>query len=124
LTKLPSIPGNNLAIENAKFLQKFLLQAYTTLSTYQEKKGSVRTKIIEALYTKSGAASLWEMAREGESGRGGEGESGRVGEWESGRGGEFLFIAQYGLLKVCLSLRFGKAIAASVCHIVFLRGLS
>ncbi|WP_228056719.1 hypothetical protein, partial [Microcoleus sp. LEGE 07076] len=53
MTKLPSVPGNNLSIKMAKCLQKFLPQAYTTVSTCLEKKGSVRTKIIEALYTKS-----------------------------------------------------------------------
>ena len=42
----------------AKCLQKFLLQAYTTVSSCQEKKGSVRTKRIEALYTKLGRASV------------------------------------------------------------------
>ena len=49
----------------ARCLQKFLPQAYTSVSTCQEKKGSVRTKRIEALYTKSGGDSL----REGEKGR-------------------------------------------------------
>ncbi|HSF72670.1 MAG TPA: hypothetical protein VLA84_02595, partial [Microcoleus sp.] len=44
-------------------LQKFLPQASTSVSTCQEKKGSVRTKRIEALYTKSGGDSL----RKGES---------------------------------------------------------
>src|SRR6476661_2262506 len=68
-----------LGIEMARCLQKFLPQAYTSVSTCQEKKGSVRTKRIEALYTKSGGDSL----REGESGRGGEGEMRRVGEWEN-----------------------------------------
>jgi len=57
----------------ARCLQKFLLQAYTTVSTCQEEKGSVRTKRIEALYTKSGGASL----REGEMRRGAEVEIGR-----------------------------------------------
>ena len=49
----------------ARCLQKFLPQAYTSVSTCQEKKGSVRTKRIEALYTKFGGDSL----REGEKGR-------------------------------------------------------
>jgi hypothetical protein len=65
----------------ARCLQKFLLQVYTTVSTCQEEKGSVRTKRIEALYTKSGGASL----REGESSRAGEGEMKRGGDEESGR---------------------------------------
>jgi hypothetical protein len=51
LTKLPSVPRNNLTREMAGCPQKFLPQADTTLSTCQEKKGSVRTKIIEAIYT-------------------------------------------------------------------------
>ncbi|MEG4498230.1 hypothetical protein QUB05_13540 [Microcoleus sp. F10-C6] len=71
MTKLPSVPGNNLVIEMAKCLQKFLPQAYTTVSSCEEKKGSVRTKRIEALYTKSGGENLGE----GERGRGGEGEN-------------------------------------------------
>jgi len=62
----------------ARCLQKFLLQAYTTVSTCQEEKGSVRTKRIEALYTKSGGASLRE-------GRGGNEERGRGGDWKMRR---------------------------------------
>ena len=46
--------------------QKFLPQAYTTVAHCQEKKGSIRTKIIEAVYTKSGGVSL----RDEESGEG------------------------------------------------------
>ena len=76
----------------AKCLQKFLPQAYTTVSSCQEKKGSVRTKRIEALYTKWGGASL----HNGERGRlkdekmrrKGEGEMGRGGDWKMRRGGD------------------------------------
>ncbi len=49
-------------------LQKFLPQTYTTVADCQEKKGSVRTKIIAVIYTNSGKASV----REGESRRWGE----------------------------------------------------
>ncbi|UNU23388.1 hypothetical protein D0A37_05395 [Microcoleus vaginatus HSN003] len=62
----------------AKCLQKFLPQAYTSVSTGQEKKGSVRTKRIEALYTKSGGASLCQ-------GIGGERKMRRGAELESWR---------------------------------------
>ncbi|MEG4986512.1 hypothetical protein QUB08_12180 [Microcoleus sp. BR0-C5] len=76
----------------ARGLQKFLPQAYTSLSTCQEKKGSVRTKRIEALYTKSGGENLREgekgRGEEGEMGRGGDEERGRWGDEEMGRGGE------------------------------------
>ncbi|MEG4859780.1 hypothetical protein QUB75_19995 [Microcoleus sp. K1-B6] len=73
----------------ARCLQKFLPQAYTSVSTCQEKKGSVRTKRIEALYTKSGGDSLGEEEKargeEGEMRRGGERERGRWGDGERGR---------------------------------------
>ncbi|WP_333341625.1 hypothetical protein [Microcoleus sp. T3B2] len=92
----------------ARCLQKFLLQAHTSVSTCQEKKGSVRTKRIEAVYTKSGGASLGEgekgrgeeremrrggdeergIAGEGEMGRGGDGERGRLKDEEMRRGGD------------------------------------
>ncbi len=79
----------------AKCLQKFLPQAYTTVSSCQEKKGSVRTKRIEALYTKWGGASLHNGERgrlkdeergrleDEERGRLKDGERGRWGEWEN-----------------------------------------
>ena len=82
MTKLPSVPGNNLGIEMAKTLQKFLPQTDTTVADCQEKKGSVRTKIIAVIYTNSGKAFL----REGESRRWGELVSGR---WEMGDGENF-----------------------------------
>jgi hypothetical protein len=73
----------------AKCLQKFLPQAYTTVSSCQEKKGSVRTKRIEALYTKLGRASVcqcpMERGSDGEMRRGGDGERGRLEDEERGR---------------------------------------
>ena len=66
----------------ARCLQKFLLQAYTTVSSCQEKKGSVRTKRIEALYTKSGGASVCQ----GLMGRGSDGKMTRGGDWKMTRG--------------------------------------
>ena len=76
----------------AKCLQKFLPQAYTTVSSCQEKKGSVRTKRIEAFYTKWGGASVCQgpMRRWGdeESGRGGDEEMVRWGDWKIRREGE------------------------------------
>ena len=56
----------------ARCPQKFLPQTYTTVADYQEKKGSVRTKIIAVIYTNFGRPNL----REGEIGRLGEGEIG------------------------------------------------
>jgi len=81
----------------AKTLQKFLPQTDTTVADCQEKKGSVRTKIIAVIYTNSGKAFL----REGESRRWGELVSGR---WEMGDGrwGEFLFICFFFLLPYSL----------------------
>jgi len=68
----------------AKCLQKFLPQAYTTVSSCQEKKGSVRTKRIEAIYTKSGGASVCQGPMgEGEMRREGESPMGRLGDWEN-----------------------------------------
>jgi len=77
----------------AKCLQKFLPQAYTTVSSCQEKKGSLRTKRIEALYTKSGRASVCQtlMGRgsEGEMRRAGEGKMRRAGDWKMRRAGDW-----------------------------------
>jgi hypothetical protein len=72
-------------------LQKFLPQTYTTVADCQEKKGSVRTKIIAVIYTNSGKASL----REGESRRWGELVSGR---WEMGDGENFYLSVFFFLL--------------------------
>ncbi len=61
----------------ARCPQKFLPQTYTTVADYQEKKGSVRTKIIAVIYTK-----LWQT----ESPRGGHWVKERLGEggdWEN-----------------------------------------
>ena len=76
-----------------KCLQKFLPQAYTTVSSCQEKKGSVRTKRIEAFYTQSDRASVcqdpMERGFDGEMRRGFDGEMRRGGDWKMRRGGDW-----------------------------------
>lgn len=79
----------------AKTLQKFLPQTDTTVADCQEKKGSVRTKIIAVIYTNSGKAFL----REGESRRWGELVSGR---WEMGDGENFYLSVFFFLLPYSL----------------------
>ncbi len=83
----------------ARCLQKFLPQTYTTVADCQEKKGSVRTKIIAVIYTNSGKASL----REGESRRWGELVSGR---WEMGRISIYLFFSSFFPIPSSLFLNF------------------